>query len=62
MVIKEAQEHCVIEGITHVCLQIDSLVLLNVLTKVWKISWNIAVIVDDIKKISQMSCPDSTYL
>lgn len=51
--IREALAHCATEGVTKVCLQTDSLVLLKILTKVWEVPWNIAVIVDDIRGLSQ---------
>ncbi|KAK4721621.1 hypothetical protein R3W88_011854 [Solanum pinnatisectum] len=45
--IKETLAHCVTVGITHICLETDSLVLIKVLTKVWKVPWNIAITVKD---------------
>ncbi|MCD7451995.1 hypothetical protein HAX54_014605, partial [Datura stramonium] len=52
--IREVLAHCVAEGIELLVLETYSLLLYKVLTKVWKIPWNIAEIVEDLRSIAQM--------
>ncbi|KAH0677226.1 hypothetical protein KY290_026155 [Solanum tuberosum] len=51
--IREALAHCVTEGIRKVCLETNSQVLIKFVTRVWKVPWNLAVIIDDIWGFSQ---------
>ncbi|KAK4721460.1 hypothetical protein R3W88_011693 [Solanum pinnatisectum] len=51
--IREALTHYVREGVMQVCLETESEVLIKILTRIWKVAWSIAVVIEDIWGFSQ---------
>ena len=53
ILIREALAHCITKGNAQAHLETNSQVLIKFLTRVWKVHWNLAVIIDDIWGFSQ---------